>query len=43
VGAMAQALVVVPLGPVQIVQEWTLGKLDHQLGFAWPSLLLTLS
>jgi hypothetical protein len=43
VGAMAQALVVVPLGPVQIVQEWTLCKLDHQLGFAWPSLLLTLS
>lgn len=32
VGATLQALVVVPLCPVQTVQEWALSKLDQQLG-----------
>lgn len=41
VGAATQALVVVPLRPVQTVQEWTLSKLDQHLGWAWSSLLLT--
>lgn len=41
VGATPQALVVVPLCPVQTVQEWALSKLDQKLGWAWSSLLLT--
>lgn len=32
VGATAKALVVVPFGPIQAVQQWALGKLDHKLG-----------
>lgn len=42
-GAAPQALVVVPLCPVQTVQEWALSKLDQKLGWAWSSLLLTLA
>lgn len=41
VGATTQALIVVPLCPVQTVQEWALSKLDQNLGWAWSSLLLT--
>lgn len=32
VRAAAKALVVVPLGPIQAVQQWALGKLDCELG-----------
>lgn len=41
VGATTQALVVVPLRPVQTVQEGALSKLDQHLVWAWSSLLLT--